>query len=110
MCPSATVAWPYSAANLRTASPRSLTAFSQSADSDFVRTLLRAYEDWSGKPGRAEATGGGTYVHDLKSGVAFGCEMEGIDNHLHGADEFITLEQLMLSAKIFTQAILDLCC
>lgn len=81
-----------------------------SADSDFVRTLLRAYEDWTGQPGQAEATGGGTYVHDLKNGVAFGCEMAGIDNHLHGADEFITLEQLMLSAKIFAQAILDLCC
>ncbi|MEA4965090.1 MAG: Sapep family Mn(2+)-dependent dipeptidase [Oscillospiraceae bacterium] len=79
------------------------------ADSDFVRTLLQAYEDWTGKPGVAEATGGGTYVHDLRNGVAFGCEMDGLDNHLHGADEFITLEQLMLSAKIFTQAILDLC-
>ena len=80
------------------------------ANSDFVRTLLRAYEDWTGLHGEAEATGGGTYVHDLKNGVAFGCEMAGIDNHLHGADEFITIEQLMLSAKIFTQAILDLCC
>lgn len=80
------------------------------ADSDFVRTLLRAYEDWSGKPGVPEATGGGTYVHELKNGVAFGCEIKGIDNHMHGADEFITVEQLMLSAKIFAQAIIDLCC
>lgn len=81
-----------------------------SADSEFVQTLLRAYEDWSGKPGVAQATGGGTYVHDLQRGVAFGCETEGIDNHLHGADEFITLEQLMMSAKIFAQAIIALCC
>ncbi len=80
------------------------------ADSDFIRTLLKAYEDWTGLEGKAEATGGGTYVHDLRNGVAFGCEMAGIDNHLHGADEFITLEQLLLSAKIFAQAILDLCC
>ena len=79
------------------------------AESDFVRTLLRAYEDWTGKPGKAEATGGGTYVHELKNGVAFGCEVEGVDNHMHGADEFITLEQLFLSAKIFAQAILELC-
>lgn len=81
-----------------------------SADSAFVRTLLKVYEDWTGIHGEAESTGGGTYVHDLKNGVAFGCEMAGIDNHLHGADEFITLDQLMLSAKIFTQAILELCC
>lgn len=79
------------------------------ADSEFVHTLLRAYENWTGKPGKAEATGGGTYVHDLKNGVAFGCEMPGLDNHIHGADEFITIEQLILSAKIFTQAIIDLC-
>jgi len=81
-----------------------------SADSDFVRTLLKVYEDWTGIHGEAEATGGGTYVHDLKNGVAFGCEMAGIDNHLHGADEFITLDQLLLSAKIFAQAIIELCC
>lgn len=48
-------------------------------------------------------------MHDLKNGVAFGCEMPGLDNHIHGADEFITIEQLILSAKIFTQAIIDLC-
>lgn len=79
------------------------------ASSEFVQTLLRVYEDWTGKPGKAESTGGGTYVHDLQNGVAFGCEMEGLDNHIHGADEFITIEQLLLSAKIFTQAILELC-
>jgi len=81
-----------------------------SADSDFVRTLLKVYEDWTGIRGEAESTGGGTYVHDLKNGVAFGCEMAGIDNHLHNADEFITLDQFLLSAKIFAQAILELCC
>ena len=81
-----------------------------SADSDFVRTLLKVYEDWTGIKGEAEATGGGTYVHDLKNGVAFGCEMAGIDNRLHNADEFITLDQFLLSAKIFAQAILELCC
>lgn len=80
-----------------------------SADSDFVRTLLKAYEDWTGEEGKPDSTGGGTYVHNLKNGVAFGCEVAGIDNHMHGADEFITLDQLMLSAKIFAQAIIDLC-
>ncbi|MBQ1281194.1 MAG: Sapep family Mn(2+)-dependent dipeptidase [Oscillospiraceae bacterium] len=81
-----------------------------SGDSEFVQKLLAAYEAWSGKPGKTLSTGGGTYVHNLKNGVAFGCEMEGITNNMHGADEFITIEQLMLSAKIFAQAIIDLCC
>lgn len=79
------------------------------SNSEFVQTLLRVFEEWTGMPGKAEATGGGTYVHDLKNGVAFGCEFAGLDNHLHGADEFIALEQLMISAKMFTQAIIELC-
>lgn len=78
-------------------------------NSEFVQTLLRVYEEWTGMPGQPEATGGGTYVHELKNGVAFGCEFPGLDNHLHGADEFITIEQLMISAKIFAQAIIELC-
>lgn len=76
---------------------------------DFIRTLLRVYSEWTGLPGKAESTGGGTYVHDLQRGVAFGCETEGIDNRIHGANEFITEEQLFLSSKIFTQAIIELC-
>ena len=53
--------------------------------------------------------GGGTYVHDLKNGVAFGAAMPETDNHMHGADEFAVLEELVVSAKIFAQVIVDLC-
>lgn len=78
-------------------------------NSEFVQTLLSVYEEFTGTKGYALSTGGGTYVHDLERGVAFGCEMEGIDNNMHGNDEFITLNQLLLSAKIFAQAIIKLC-
>lgn len=79
------------------------------ADTAFVRTLLKAYEDWTGNQGECLAIGGGTYVHDLKNGVAFGCSLPGVDNRLHGADEFMVVEHLLLSGKIFTQVIIDLC-
>lgn len=79
------------------------------ADSDFIRTLLKAYEDWTGNKGECFAIGGGTYVHDLKNGVAFGCSMPGVDNREHGADEFMVIEHLLMAGKIFTQAIIDLC-
>ncbi len=79
------------------------------ADSDFIRTLLKAYEDWTGNKGECFAIGGGTYVHDLKNGVAFGCSMPGVDNREHGADEFMVVEHLLMAGKIFTQAIIDLC-
>ena len=80
-----------------------------SADLPFVKTLLKCYEQYSGKAGKCIAIGGSTYVHGLARGVAFGCGDPEVDNHLHGADEFADIEQLLLSAKIFTQVIIDLC-
>ena len=79
------------------------------ADSPFIQTLLRCYERYTGKKGECIAIGGGTYTHNLKTGVAFGCADPAVDNHMHGADEFAVIDQLILSAKIFAQAIIDLC-
>lgn len=78
-------------------------------DSHFVRTLLRCYEQFTGRKGECLATGGGTYVHGLKNGVAFGCSLPETDNRMHGADEFAVVEELVTAAKIYTQAILELC-
>ena len=79
------------------------------ADSELCKTLLKTYEDYTGLKGECIAIGGGTYVHEIEGGVAFGCAPPGTDNRMHGADEFAVIEELMLSAKIFTQVILDLC-
>lgn len=78
-------------------------------DSEFVQTLLRVYEDWTGEKGECIAIGGGTYVHELKNGVAFGCAMPGVDGHEHGADEFAVISDLVTGAKIYAQAIIELC-
>ena len=77
--------------------------------SEFVRVLLKNYEDVTGQEGKCLAIGGGTYVHSLKNGVAFGASMPGTDNRMHGADEFAVEEELMQSAQIFAQVIVDLC-
>lgn len=79
------------------------------ADSPFIRTLLRCYEQYTGKEGKCIAIGGGTYTHNLQNGVAFGCADLEVDNHMHGADEFAIVDQLILSAKIFAQVIIELC-
>ena len=79
------------------------------AESEFVQTLLRTYENYTGLKGECLAIGGGTYVHDIEGGVAFGCALPGTDNRMHGADEFAIIDELMLSAKMFTQIILELC-
>ena len=75
-------------------------------NSPFVKTLLGAYEEYTGRKGECVSMGGGTYVHDLKNGVAFGAALPETDNRMHGADEFAVIDELLLSAKIFA----DLCC
>lgn len=79
------------------------------ADSPFVKTLLESYEHYSGRKGEARAMGGGTYVHELERGVAFGCAMDDVDNHMHGDDEFMVVDVLVMSAKIFADVICKLC-
>ena len=78
-------------------------------DLPFVQTLLRSYEKYTGKKGKALSTGGGTYVHELERGVAFGCMSEEVDNHMHGDDEFMEIDTMVMSAKIFADAILNIC-
>ena len=71
--------------------------------------ILNIYERYTGQKGECLAIGGGTYVHDLKNGVAFGASMPGTENRMHGADEFAVVEELVTSAKMFAQAIVELC-
>ena len=78
-------------------------------DSDFVRTLLASYETFTGEKGECIAMGGGTYVHDLEHGVAFGAIMPGTDTHMHGPDEFAVIDELITAAKIYALAIIQLC-
>ena len=78
-------------------------------ETHFVQTLLRIYEEHTGRRGECLSTGGQTYVHGIKGGVAFGCSFPGTDNHLHGADEFIGVDELVLSGVMFTRAIIEMC-
>lgn len=78
-------------------------------ESPFVQTLLRVYTQQTGLPGYCTAIGGGTYVHGIPGGVAFGAMFPGEENHMHGADEFITEKNLLQNAKIMAHAVLALC-
>ena len=78
-------------------------------DSPFVQTLLKRYEEYTGLKGECLSTGGGTYVHEIPGGVAFGCTLPGFDTHLHAADERARISDLMVSAKMFAHIIVDLC-
>ena len=79
------------------------------ADSPFVQILLKRYEEYTGQKGECLATGGGTYVHNIPGGVAFGAAMPGFENNMHGPDEKASVQDLMTAAKLFAQVIIDLC-
>lgn len=78
-------------------------------NSDFVQALLRVYERIEGEKGECIAIGGGTYVHNIEGGVAFGAERGDTDYHMHGADEFIPVDELLRDAVLYANAIIEIC-
>ena len=75
----------------------------------FLRTLAQCYEAYTGQKGQCLAIGGGTYVHDIPGGVAFGPNMPGFVSNLHGPDEKIRVADLLTTAKIYAQVMVALC-
>ena len=78
-------------------------------NSDFIKTLLRTYEDYSGDKGECISMGGGTYVHDIENGVAFGAISRDTVTNMHGANEFMPIEDILTAAAIFTEVIAEIC-
>ncbi|HBV85697.1 MAG TPA: dipeptidase PepV [Desulfosporosinus sp.] len=77
-------------------------------DSPLVQSLLKAYSDVTGLEPFAFAIGGGTYAKVLPQGVAFGPTFPGEPEVIHCPDEYITVENLLKTTKVYTQAILNL--
>ena len=78
-------------------------------ESELVRTLLESNTKITGRVEEPLAIGGGTYVHGIENGVACGCGDLNVDTHMHGPDEFVIVEQLLMSAEIFADAFMKLC-
>ena len=78
-------------------------------DSPLVRVLQRVYTAHTGQEAKCLAIGGGTYVHDIPGGIAFGVEFPGRDYHIHGADEFTDLDELVQTARMYADVIKELC-
>ena len=77
-------------------------------DSALVQSLLKAYADVTGLEPFAFAIGGGTYAKALPQGVAFGPVFPGEPEVIHCADEYISIDNLLLTTKVYAQAILNL--
>ena len=86
-----------------------MTLVIPSGNSELVTSLLAAYTEESGLTGEPESTGGGTYAKVLKQGVAFGAGFPDDEDLAHQANEFVDLNKMILSAKIYANALLRLC-
>lgn len=80
-----------------------------SPDSFLAKTLLSVYEEETGIKGECLSIGGGTYVHGISGGVAFGVEHPGKDYRIHGADEFVPLSEFYDNTVMFAKAIEKIC-
>ncbi|MCQ2471314.1 MAG: Sapep family Mn(2+)-dependent dipeptidase [Clostridia bacterium] len=78
-------------------------------NSSFIQTLLKNYEEFTGDKGECISMGGGTYVHNIDGGVAFGAIKRGLNTNMHGADEFMPVEDLITAAKVYAGVIYDMC-
>lgn len=79
------------------------------ADTPFIRSMLQRYSAFTGRKGECLSMGGGTYVHDIPGGVAFGAAMPDFESNLHGANERMNIEDMLTAIKIFAAVICDLC-
>lgn len=74
-------------------------------NSPLVVALLDAYHEVTGRPRECVATGGGTYARVLEEGVAFGSLFPDDEELAHQANEYLSLDGLMLNLHIFVRAI-----
>ncbi|HMM21701.1 MAG TPA: dipeptidase PepV [Selenomonadales bacterium] len=77
-------------------------------DHPLVVTLHRIFVEESGIQAAPLAIGGGTYAKTIPNIVAYGPEFPGKTMTAHEANEYIEVDELMLSAKIYAQAIYEL--
>ncbi len=89
--------------------PRLKKSHAVPESSRLVQTCLKVYEAYTGRPGACLAIGGGTYVHEIEGGVAFGVEHPGRDYRIHGADEYASVAEMIETAAMYADVIRALC-
>ncbi|WP_297131045.1 Sapep family Mn(2+)-dependent dipeptidase [Terrisporobacter sp.] len=77
-------------------------------DSKLVRGLQKAYEEVTGLDGTPVTTNGGTYAKVMPNIVPFGPSFPGQKGIAHNPDEYMDIDDIILNAKIFANAIYEL--
>jgi succinyl-diaminopimelate desuccinylase len=78
------------------------------ADNFMIKVLQKVYENVTGQKAELISIGGGTYARAIKNAVAFGPLFPGKEETAHQKDEFIEIEDLLTSTKIYAEAIYEL--
>ncbi|MCH5163419.1 MAG: Sapep family Mn(2+)-dependent dipeptidase [Clostridiales bacterium] len=76
--------------------------------STLIQTLLKVYEESTGKEGKCLICGGGTYARELPNAVAFGPTFEGTETNIHNIDEHVSIEEFHKAAEIYKKAMIAL--
>ena len=77
-------------------------------NSEMIQCMLKAYQETSRREEDPVTIGGGTYCRALKNFVAYGPLFPGQKELAHERDENIGVDDLILCAKIYTQALYSL--
>ncbi|HWR61551.1 MAG TPA: dipeptidase PepV [Clostridia bacterium] len=70
-----------------------------------VQTLLKVYQEISGRDEGPVVIGGGTYCRTMNNFVAYGPVFPGQKELAHEADESIAVDDLVMTAKIYARAL-----
>lgn len=77
--------------------------------SPLVQTLMKVYRQYTNREDKPLAIGGGTYARALPGrAVAFGIQFPQEADQAHQANETVSIDSLLLSAKMFAAAIAEL--
>ncbi|MCC0784606.1 Sapep family Mn(2+)-dependent dipeptidase [Clostridioides sp. ES-S-0108-01] len=77
-------------------------------DSNLIKKLQLAYERVTSLDGTPVTTNGGTYAKVMPNIVPFGPSFPGQKGIAHNPDEYMDVEDIILNAKIFANAIYEL--
>lgn len=77
-------------------------------DDYLVKTLVSIFNKKTGLTETPIAIGGGTYARAFKNFISYGATMPGDKDMCHQVDEFVEIDKLILSAKIYAEAIYEL--
>lgn len=79
-----------------------------SPDSPIIKALQKVYTEQTGKEAKLVSIGGGTYAKEMPNTVAFGPMFPGEPDTIHKRNEYITIDNLIMNAKIYAHALYEL--